>query len=136
MPPFNASHHESLCQWIIVRPEPAGQFTAQVLGLPELSATAASREEAIAQARGRILEWIALGHLVPVEIPKEHPLVRYHGWKDPNDPEEKLFLEELARLKAEDLERTLREYAEEDQQCSGSSSTPTTRHSTTTGTHN
>lgn len=120
------SSNESLHHWIVVRAAPAGQFTAQVLGLPELSATAASREEAIQQVRGRILEWIAAGQLVPVEIPKEHPLVRFHGWIDPNDEGEKIYLEELARLKAEDLERTLREYAEEDQQCSDSSSTPTT----------
>lgn len=126
MPPFNATHLDSLCQWAVVRPEPAGQFTAQVLGLPELSVTAASREEAITQIRGRILEAIALGQLVHIEIPKEHPLVRFKGWADPNDPEEKIFLEELARMKAEDLERTLREYTEEDQQCSSSSSTPTT----------
>ena len=127
MLPSNTARYESLCQWIIVRPEPAGQFTAQLLGLPELSATAAKREEAIEQVRVRILEWIALGQLVPVEImPKEHPVLRFHGWIDPNDPDEQAYLEELARLKAEDLERTLREYAEEDQQCSGSSSTPTT----------
>jgi hypothetical protein len=126
MLPSQSASNESLHQWIVVLPAPAGQFTAQLLGLPELSATAANREEAIAQVRARILEWIALGRLVPVDIPKAHPLVRFHGWADPNDPEEKLFLEELARQKAEDLERTLREYAEEDQRCSGSSSTPTT----------
>jgi len=127
LPPFNRNGHESLYQWVVVRPEPAGQFTAQVVGIAELHATAASREEAIEQVRTRILEWIATGQLVPVELlPKEHPVLRFHGWADPNDPEEKLFLEELARMKAEDLERTLREYAEEDQKCSGSSSTPTT----------
>jgi hypothetical protein len=126
MLPSQTVSSESLHHWIVVRPEPAGQFTAQVLGLPELAATAASRDEAIEQVRARILEWVAMGQLVPVEIPKEHPLVRFHGWADPNDPEEKVFLQELARLKAEDLERTLREYAEEDQQCSGSSPTPTT----------
>ena len=42
---------------------------------------------------------------------------------DPNDPNEKAYLEELARLRQEDLERTLREL---DQECSNSSSTPTT----------
>ncbi|MGH7171414.1 MAG: hypothetical protein ACRELF_06905 [Gemmataceae bacterium] len=123
--PSNRNGHDSLYQWIVVRPEPTGQFTAQVVGIAELRATAASREEAIEQVRVRILEWIATGQLVPLELlPKEHPVLRFHGWADPNAPEEKLFLEELARLKAEDLERTLREYAEEDQQCSGSSSTP------------
>ena len=126
MRPSNASHYESLCQWVIVRPEPAGQFTAQVLGLPELSATAASREEAVAQIRARILEWIALSQLVPVEIPKEHPLVRFHGWRDPNDPLEQEFLQDLARYRQEDLERTLREYEQEDRECSNTSSTPTT----------
>jgi hypothetical protein len=126
MAPSNTVRHESLYHWIVVLPEPAGQFTARLLGLPELHAIAATREDAIEQVRARILEWIALGQLVPVELPKEHPLLRFHGWIDPNDPGEKIYLEELARLKAEDLERTLREYAEEDQQCSDSSSTPTT----------
>lgn len=65
MPTFNASHHESLCQWIVVGPEPAGQFTAQALGMPELTVTAASRDEAIAQIRGRILEAIAQGISCP-----------------------------------------------------------------------
>jgi hypothetical protein len=127
MRPANTIHHESLCQWIVVRPEPAGQFTAQLLGLPELSATAANREEAIEQVRARILEWIALGQLVPVELmAKDHPVLRFRGWVDPNDPDEQAYLQELARMKAEDLERTLREYAEEDQRCSSSSSTRTT----------
>jgi hypothetical protein len=125
--PTNRTDHESLYHWVVVRPDPAGQFTAQLLGLPELQATADRRDEAIEQLRARILEWIAAGQLVPLEVlPKEHPVLRFHGWIDPNDPGEKIYLEELARLKAEDLERTLREYAEEDQQCSGSSSTPTT----------
>jgi uracil-DNA glycosylase len=98
-----------------------------LLGLPELSATSANREEAIQQVRARILEWIALGQLVPVEImPRDHPVLRFRGWVDPNDPDEQAYLQELARMKAEDLERTLREYAEEDQRCSSSSSTPTT----------
>jgi hypothetical protein len=126
MLPTKPVSNESLHHWIVVRPEPAGQFTAQLLGLPELSAIAASRDEAIEQVRARIGEWIAAGQLVPMGMPKEHPLLRFHGWIDPNDPDEQAFLEELARQKAEDLERTLREYAQEDQQCSSSSSTPTT----------
>ncbi len=127
MLPSQTASNESLHHWIVVRAAPAGQFTAQLLGLPELSATAASREEAIQQVRARILEWIALGQLVPIELmPRDHPVLRFRGWVDPNDPDEQAYLQELARMKAEDLERTLREYAEEDQQCSGSSSTQTT----------
>ena len=52
-----------------------------------------------------------------------NPLLNYRGHLDPNDPLEQEFLEELARLRREDLERTLRE---DDQECSSSSSTPTT----------
>lgn len=126
LPPTNQNSHESLYHWVVVRPEPAGQFTAQLLGLPDFTVTAASRDEVIAQIRVRILESIALGQLVPLEIPKEHPLVRYHGWKDPNDPLEQEYLQDLARYRQEDLEHTLREYEQEDRECSDTSSTPTT----------
>ena len=60
-------------------------------------------------------------HVLTGDVP--NPLLHFHGHRDPNDELEKEFQEELARLKREDLERTLREY---DQECSNSSSTPTT----------
>ena len=60
--------------------------------------------------------------LLAGEVPSVNPLMNFHGHLDPNDPAEKEFREELARLKREDLERTLRE----DEECSNSSSTPTT----------
>jgi hypothetical protein len=59
-------------------------------------------------------------HLLTGDVP--NPLLNFHGHLDPNDPAEKEFREELARIKREDLERTLRE----DEECSNSSSTPTT----------
>ena len=52
-----------------------------------------------------------------------NPLLNFHGHLDPNDLLEQEFVEELARHTREDLERTLRE---DDQECSNSSSTPTT----------
>jgi hypothetical protein len=55
-------------------------------------------------------------------VPSANPLLNFHGHLDPNDPAEIEFMEEMARLKREDLERTLRE----DEECSSSSSTPTT----------
>jgi len=112
--------------WIVVRPEPPGQFTAQAVGLPELHATAATREEALQQIRNVLNEWITTGQLVPIEASRENPWLRGFGHRDPNDPNEQAYLEELARLKAEDLDRTLRQYEEEDRQCPNSSSTPTT----------
>ena len=67
-------------------------------------------------------EWLASGDLVEVEVSAENSLLKWAGWAK-DDPLEQEYLEELARMKREDLERTLREY---DQECSGSSSTPTT----------
>ena len=101
--------NETLHHWVIIRPEPTGQFTAQVVGLPELYATAASREQAVEQVRVLLTQWIAAGQLVPIEVPAGNPLLRWFGHSDPNDPGEQAYLEELARFRQEDLERTLRE---------------------------
>src|ERR1700734_3621136 len=57
--------------------------------------------------------------LMPMEGQSANPLLNFHGHRDPNDEIEKEFQEEMARLKREDLERTLREY---DQECPNSSS--------------
>jgi hypothetical protein len=108
--------------WVVIQPEPPGQFTAQVVGLMELRATAATREEALQQVRILLREWLASGRLVPIEVAAENPLLRFQGHLDPADPLEQQFMEELARLRREDLEHTLQE---DDQQCSDSSSTPT-----------
>ena len=61
-------------------------------------------------------------HLIADGLPSPNPLLHFHGHLDPNDPAEIEFMEELARLKREDLARTLRE----DEGCPNSSSTPTT----------
>ncbi len=108
--------------FVIVRAAPSGQFTAQVPGISELEATATTKEEAIQAVRKLLSEWLASGQLVPVELPVENPWLKFAGWAK-DDPDYEMYLEELARAKKEDLERTLREY---DQECSDSSSTPTT----------
>lgn len=111
MLPTKATSNESLLHWLIVRPEGAGQFTAQLLGLPELTVTAVSREEAIKQVRGRILEWIASGQLVALSFPSAHPADSLRNWPghDPADPLEQEFLADLELFRREDLERTARE---------------------------
>jgi predicted RNase H-like HicB family nuclease len=123
MQPLNTALNGPWQNWVVVQPEPSGQFTAQVVGLPELRAAAATREEAIQQVRTLLSEWVASGRLVSIEVPRDNPLLRFDGHLNPEDPLEQEFLDELARLRREDLERTLREY---DQECSDSSSTPTT----------
>lgn len=108
---------------ILVRPEPPGQFTAQAVGISEARATATTKEAAIQQVRGLLTDWLASGQLVSVDVLGENSLLKYAGHIDPNDPLEQEYMEELARFRREDLERTLREYGPE---CSDSSSTPTT----------
>ena len=61
-------------------------------------------------------------HLLAGDALSANPLLNFHGHLDPNDPSSIEFMEEMARLKREDLERTLRE----DEEWSNSSSTPTT----------
>ncbi len=112
-------------QLVKVSADPPGQYTAQLLGLPEVSATAASREQAVEELRRILVEWLNDGRLVALRsvfppMPRKPP-----GWAE-NDPMEQEFLQEMARMRQEDLERTLREYEEEDRACQGSSSTPTT----------
>ncbi len=110
---------------VVVRPEPPGQHTAEVVGIPELRATATERGEAIAGVQAMVQQWLAAGRLdtVAVSAGFPRPWMKWDGPLDPNDPLEQEFLEELARNRREDLERTLQE---DDDGCSGSSSTPTT----------
>ncbi len=109
--------------WVVARSEPTGQVTAQVVGVPELSANAATRADAIEQLRAKIMDWMATGQLMSIEVPCPNPLLDFPGHLDPNDPIEQEFLEELRRRRRDDLDQTL---AEDDQECSNSSSTPTT----------
>lgn len=111
---------------IIVRSHPSGQFTAHVWGIPEVSAAGATEQEAIENVKRTLTDWLRTAKWVRVDVPAPHyahPVLELIGKKDPNDPMEQEYLAELARMKREDLERTLREY---EQECPGSSSTPTT----------
>jgi hypothetical protein len=101
----------------IHQPSP-GTYTAEVVGLPEVQATAASSQDAVGEVLELLERRLSSGQLVQVTLrpPPTAP-------RDPNDPLEQEFLEELERNRREDLERTMKEY---DPQCSSSSSTPTT----------
>src|SRR2546427_811004 len=99
----------SASQLILVRPEPPGRFTAEVVGVPELQVTAASRDEALCEVEARLGEWFADGRLACVPVPAPNPWLHLAGHTDPADPGEQIYLEELARLRREDLERTLQE---------------------------
>lgn len=92
---------------VLVRAAPVGQFTAQVVGLPEIFATAGNREDALTQVRTLLKAWLDCGQLVLVELPREPSLLRWFGHADPQDPLELEYLAELAKARQEDLECTL-----------------------------
>ena len=110
---------------VLVRQDSSGCCTAQVLGLPEIHVTAATREEVLCKVRDATAAWLASGELIALPIPPQPSLRKPTGWADADGLEIE-FLNELARLRRKDLERTLREDAEEDAGCSSTSSTPTT----------
>jgi predicted RNase H-like HicB family nuclease len=109
---------------VLVRQDSSGRCTAQVVGLPEIHVTAATREEALGQVRDAATAWLASGELISLLIPPP-ALTKPPGWATA-DVLEMEFLDELDRLRREDLERTLCEDAEEDAGCPSTSSTPIT----------
>src|SRR5438552_413119 len=93
----NNPQNGSVRHWIVGRPEPAGQFTAEVVGVPQLRTTAPTRAEALAQIGAMLTDWLASGQLISIEVPAPNPLLHFSGHLDPNDPLEKEFVEELER---------------------------------------
>src|SRR5207253_3026409 len=83
--------------------ELTGQVTAHVPGIPELSVTAATREQAVEQLRRSVAEWLSSGRLVPLHVAASSVPSKPPGWAK-DDPLEQEFLEELARMRQADLE--------------------------------
>src|SRR5271166_2520796 len=95
-------------QLVQLATDPTGQFTAQVPGVPELSVTAQTREQAIEQLRRAVEEWLSSGRLVSLQLSTPSAPLKPPGWAT-DDPLEQEFLGELSRMRQADLERTLRE---------------------------
>ena len=106
-----------------VRAEASGQFTAEVVGLPEIRASAATREEAVALVQRTLAEWLASGQLVVIRSAQENPLLKWFGCAK-NDPLFDEYLEDIRRFRQEADAQADQEPAE--RPCSNSSSTPTT----------
>jgi len=114
--------HSSSCL-IQVRQEPAGQFTAQLLGAADLQATAVTREEAVEQLRALLQEHVNLGLLVSIELPRKNPLMDRFGYAK-DDPDFEEYLEEIRKFR-EEMDR--RENQDSDAgECPDTSLTPTT----------
>jgi hypothetical protein len=106
-----------------IREEPEGQFTADILGAPDIQATAATRKEAIEQVRTLLQQQVNLGSIASIEIPRRDPVADLAGaWKD--DPDFDLYLEEIRKFREEEDRRERRFW--EAEECSDTSSTPTT----------
>src|SRR4051794_8921162 len=72
----------SLLSWpVVVRPDQAGQHTAEAVGIPEIRATATTREEAIEQVRQMMGQWFACGQLAEVEVPREDLRREWEAWE-------------------------------------------------------
>ena len=109
-----------LAYLVRVRSEPAGQFTAETIGLPDLRATADTREAAVERVRVLLNQRLASGELVlvtpdaaVVPAPGQHRRFAGHSKDDPDFDQ---YLEEIRRFRQE----------ADQQESSSSSSTPTT----------
>jgi predicted RNase H-like HicB family nuclease len=106
-----------------IRPEPDGQFTAELPGFADLHATAATREEAVEQLRALIRQQLDSGSLVCLDIPQENPLLsRFGSAKD--DPTFDDYLEEIRKYR-EEVDRREGQVPDPGE-CSNTSSIPTT----------
>jgi hypothetical protein len=123
MPPPQPPLSASVNQLVLVRPEPSGQYTAQLVGLAEVRATAGTREEAIEQMRTQLRQALASGQLVTIEVPRDDLVQQWEQWAQ-SDLEYNLYRQEIQRFRQEEEERFRKEEA--DRPCSHTSSTPTT----------
>jgi hypothetical protein len=106
-----------------IRAEPDGQFTAQLPGVAEIHATAATREEAVERLRALIRQQLDSGSLVCLDIPQVNPLMsRFGSARD--DPDFDDYLEEIRKYR-EEVDRRA-EHGPDISECSNTSSTPTT----------
>jgi hypothetical protein len=107
-----------------VRPEPAGHFTARLVGSIDLHATAATREEAVEQLRTLLRERLDSGLLEWIDVPRENPLMARFGWAR-SDPTFGEYLDEIRKFR-EEVDRRENQASDADE-CSDTSLTRTGR---------
>ena len=100
-----------------------GQFSAQILGDPDIQATASTREAAIEEVGGLLQFEVNMGSIVAIETPPQNLLLKRAGHaKDDSDFD--LYLEEIRKYREEVDRREGRVW--DNEECSNISSTPTT----------
>src|SRR5437016_5058191 len=88
---------------IAVRPEPPGSYTAYIMGIADLRASALTEVEAVEQAKRLLTEWLASARLVQVTVPAPpvaSPLPSGVG-HDQDEAEHQLYLDEIRRYRQE-----------------------------------
>jgi hypothetical protein len=108
---------------VLMHSDGPGQITAHLVGMPELRASAATREEALTHLQRLITEALTSGRLAVLEMPNETSLMDWFGYAR-DDPDFGAYLDEIRRQRQEVYDDSQAEM--EDKGCSGSSSTPTT----------
>ncbi len=106
-----------------VSEEPDGRFSAQLLNVPDIRATATTREAAIEQVRALLQCEVNMGSIVAIETPLRDPVMERAGWAK-DDPDFEDFLELIRKFREEDDRREGRVW--ETEECPDISSTPTT----------
>jgi len=90
---------------IVIRTKAADRFVAEPVGLSELRVEAATEAAALAQVGRALLGWLgAAGRLVHLDLPAagtSNPWLESFG-RSADDPLFEVFLEEMARARAED----------------------------------
>jgi hypothetical protein len=81
-----------------VHADSCGKWTAEVVGLPEISVTSDSREQTLAEVRRLLQERLASGEIVQLSL--TNPLVEQAGWAKV-DPTYQEFLDELRNDRVE-----------------------------------
>jgi hypothetical protein len=77
-----------------------GRITAEVVGLNDVKATAASKDEAIAEIKQLLKEKLRTGELISVPLHDEHPALKWFGHAK-DDPDKDAYLEEIRRYRKE-----------------------------------
>ena len=90
---------------VLVLREGEGQYRATVLGWPECSASAPSRDEAIERTRQSLVDLLAKGEIVEVDVelrPTSSSLARFAGmWADDETFDEFTAIMEANRREAD-----------------------------------
>jgi len=82
-----------MTMYVLIENEPEGEYTASVIGWPDITAQGGTEDEALSHLRGLLTTHLTHAKIVPLELPAEPPWLQTAGmFKD--EP----FADELQEL--------------------------------------